>query len=372
MPPVLHVNTAADFRGGERQTLFLAVGQWRAGADVRVATPPRSELARRLRDDGFPSDRIDEIRMRGDVSPAASFALARAARAHGTAVLHLHTAHAHALGVAAARLCRVKTIVHRRVDYPMAPGYFSRLKYRLADAFVAISEAVRSILILDGIERARVFRVLSGIRIPGDEVLAAAIARRDALRDALGIARDARVILNVGNLVDHKGQAILPEAARILPSRMRILIAGDGPLRGDLEARIAKEGVADRVTLLGHRNDLPDLYALADAYAQPSTSEGLGTAMLDAMAWRLPVVATAAGGIPEAVRDGENGLLLPGRNPYLLGEAIKRVLGDEGLARRLGERGRAIAAAEFSDGRMVAEMAEVYERVIAGGAAPLE
>ena len=157
-----------------------------------------------------------------------------------------------------------------------------------------------------------------------------------------------RVVLTGGALVDPKGQEILARAARILAPEDRILIAGEGPLRADLKAAIKREGVEGKVILLGHRQDVADLYAASDAYVQPSKNEGLGTAMLDAMAWRLPVVATAAGGIPEAVIDGETGLLIPSRNPYLLGEALKRVLRDDLLASSLVCAAYRLVVAEFS------------------------
>ena len=361
---VLHVNTARDFRGGERQTLFLAVGQWRLGMEVRVVAPPGSALLGALAGEGFPAERMHPVRMRGELHPGAIVRLGLLLRRHRPDILHLHTAHAHALGMLAALLYRpVRTVVARRVDYPMARGALSRLKYRHVDGYVAISEAVRRILVADGIPPGRVHLVRSGIRPPDDDELASLRARRGALRRERGLPEGGHVVLNVGNLVGHKGQEILPRAARILPPEVTVLIAGDGPERSGLVAAIAREGVADRVRLLGQRTDLPELYALADVYVQPSTSEGLGTAMLDAMAWALPVVATMAGGIPEAVRDGENGILLAGRNPYLLGEAIKKLCGEEELSVRLGRRGREIARTEFSDERMVRGTLAAYEEV---------
>lgn len=363
---VLHVNTARDYRGGERQTHFLALLQHRRGIDARMVTPPGSELSAALAADGFPPERIHPVRMRGELHPGAVMRLALLCKKHRPDVLHLHTAHAHALGLLAARLAGgIPTIVSRRVDYSRADGYFSRLKYERADAFIAISEAVSRILRIDGVPAEKIHLVRSGIEVPTEEAMAARRARRAEILAGLGLPGDAVVVLNVGSLVDHKGQEILPRAARILPGEVRILVAGDGPLRGALEASIAHEKVGDRVTLLGHRRDVPDLYAVASIYVQPSTSEGLGTAMLDAMAWGLPVIGAQAGGIPEAVREGENGLLMSGRNPYLLGEAIKKLVADPELRARFGSRGREIVRDELSRERTERLTAEVYDKVVA-------
>ena len=363
---ILHVNTAHDFRGGERQTLFLVLGQWRDEVDCRVVTQPGSRLSAELLAGGFPADRIHEIRMRGEVHPMAVGRLTRLCRRFAVDILHLHTAHAHALGVLAARFTRVTTVVSRRVDYPMSRGVFSRMKYERADAYIAISEAVRRILLADGMAAEKLHLVHSGIDVPSAESLAAGRLERASLLNELDLPLQSSIVLNVGNLVGHKGQEILPHAARILDSGSVILIAGEGPLRGELEAAIAQHDVAERVRLLGHREDLPRLYAAASVYVQPSTTEGLGTAMLDAMAWELPVIATYAGGIPEAITDQENGILLSGRNPYLMGEALKKLLTDPVLAGRMGGRGREIAVERFSRDQMVAGTARVYDAVRSG------
>jgi len=361
---VIHVNTARDYRGGERQSHFAALLQHRKGLDVRMALPPGAKLAEALEADGFPRERLHVIPMRSEIDLVAALRLAALCRRHGAELLHLHTAHAHALGILAARLAGgIPTVVSRRVDYPRSPGLLSRLKYERADAFIAISEAVARILRIDGVTPGKIHLVRSGIELPSAAEMASRRSRRSAMLQSLGLPPESVVVLNAGSLVEHKGQEILPRAARILPDSVRILVAGEGPLRASLEAEIARQEVAGKVLLLGHRHDLPDLYAAASVYVQPSTSEGLGTAMLDAMAWELPIVASHAGGIPEAVREGENGMLMSGRNPYLLGEALKRLASDRELAERLGARGREIAAAEFSRERMVELTMAVYEEV---------
>jgi glycosyltransferase involved in cell wall biosynthesis len=131
-----------------------------------------------------------------------------------------------------------------------------------------------------------------------------------------------------------------------------------------LEAQIARQGLGQSVALLGHRKDVPALTKAADLYVSSSWSEGLGTSVLEALAARVPVVATEAGGVSEMVVDGETGLLTPNRNPEALAGAMLRSLRAPAAAQAMAERGRAHVEAHFTVERMVAGNIAVYEELL--------
>ncbi len=136
---------------------------------------------------------------------------------------------------------------------------------------------------------------------------------------------------------------------------------GDGPLRDTLEETAHAFRLNGRIRFLGHRDDVPRLLAAADLLVLPSLYEGLPNIVLEAMRFAKPVVATAAPGTTEVVTNGRTGLLVPMRNPPALAEAIRTVLQDRDLARRLGAEGRTRVEAEFRADTMIARFAELYE-----------
>ena len=176
------------------------------------------------------------------------------------------------------------------------------------------------------------------------------------------------VLANVGALVAHKGQRYLLEA---LPLVMRavadvhLVIFGEGELRGALERQAHDLGLDKRALMPGFRDDVLELVKSCDLFVMSSVTEGLGSAVLDAMAMGLAVVGTRAGGIPEAVVHEETGLLVPPAEPGPLASAIVDLLGDEPLRRRYGEAGRARVAERFGVDALVEGTLEVYQRVLA-------
>jgi len=187
---------------------------------------------------------------------------------------------------------------------------------------------------------------------------------REATRDALKIADDEVLVLSVGNLRPRKGHAVLVKAMGELatdPSlpRWKLAIAGDGPEREPL-ARLARDlGIADRVQLLGQREDVPDLQAAADVYAMPSNWEGLPMAILEAMFGGCPIVASDVGGIAEAVTPGQEGFLVPPQDPHALAEALRPLVADAATRARMGEAARRRALRDFH----VSTMTDAYEAI---------
>jgi glycosyltransferase involved in cell wall biosynthesis len=354
---VLHVDTAATWRGGQNQVLLTARGMAARGSSAAIACRAGGELEARASAAGAA---VRPLPFRGDLWPPAILALVRLLRRERPGALVLHDPHGVSAGLVAARLAgRVPLVAVRRVDFPLR-GPFSRAKYAACDRVIVVSRAIGAVVEQGGVLPARLRLVYEGVpdRVP-------APGGREAL-EALGVPVGVPVVGNVAALTGHKDHATLVEAMTLLRPRFpeaRLVIAGEGVLRPALEALVRERGVGDRVVFAGFRRDLDRLLPAFSVFCLSSRLEGLGTSLLDAMAFGLPVVATAAGGIPEAVEDGVTGRVVPPRDPAALAEALADVLGDEDRRRAYGAAGRRRFLERFTADHMVDETLRVLEEV---------
>jgi glycosyltransferase involved in cell wall biosynthesis len=256
-------------------------------------------------------------------------------------------------------------VASRRVDFHFRGNSFSRWKHRQVDCFIAASEAIRRILVADGVPHDRTVTVHEGIDV--DHVRAAPPVN---VHEAFWLPHDAPVVGNVAALVPHKGQRHLVEAAHLVVQEIpdaRFVILGEGELREQLERQVRDHHLEKHVLLPGFRTDVLGCIKGFDLFVMSSVTEGLGTSLLDAMACARPIVATRAGGIPEIVEDGATGLLVPPRDHTALAAAIVRMLRDETMRRRMGEAGAIRVQERFTVERMAAATAAVYQRVAGKG-----
>lgn len=189
------------------------------------------------------------------------------------------------------------------------------------------------------------------------------------LRDTLNAMDDKPLVLTVARLDEQKGHCYLLQAAAQVPEA-RFVLAGDGPERTSLEAQAQELGLGNRVVFLGYRSDIWDLLSCCDLFVLPSLYEGLPLSVLEAMAAGKPVIATSVGGTDEAVIPGETGLFVPPADPASLAYAIRCLLGDPALAGRLASAGRDRVRLEFSAERMVRQVTQVYDELLARREAP--
>ena len=195
-------------------------------------------------------------------------------------------------------------------------------------------------------------------------------ATRDQMRASLGLARDALVAGIIARLTEQKGHRFLLDALeRDRLANIHLLVVGDGDLRDALQRDVARRGLASRVHFLGARRDLGNLLAAMDVFVLPSLWEGLPLSLVLAMGAALPVVSTAVAGIPEVVRDGQTGLLVPPADAPALGAALERLLDDPGLRARLGEAARTAVLPRFGVDGYVAAVTALYDRLVAAARA---
>jgi glycosyltransferase involved in cell wall biosynthesis len=353
---ILHVDPETSFGGGERQVAGLIRRLAERGHESILAAPATSRLAAIVP----ASDALlRPLAIRSDVDLVAALRLRRLVAVERPHVIHFHTSRAHAMSPWLPGN-PARAIATRRMDYPLHAGLWTNLLYnRSVTAVVAISEEVRRRLLAAGVRAERIHVIHSAVEPPAG--LPGAVGRA-AARQRFGID-DELAIGVVAALERRKGHDVLFRALARLAKpgglHVRCLVCGDGSERAALE-RLARDlGIASAVEFLGEQRQVADVLAALDVFVMPSRHEGLGVAILEAMAMGLPVVASAVGGIPEAVAAGRTGLLVQPEDPDALAEAISALGRDREHACRMGSAGRDRVLAEFS----MSAMASRYERL---------
>ncbi len=248
---------------------------------------------------------------------------------------------------------------------------FTRLDRALmgaTDAVVALSEThARYLAGREGIAENKIRVIENGVDI--DRFARVDPAAADAVRAQLGIPGGQRIVLMVAALRPEKAHEALLESARILTrsiSNIRFVIAGSGPREHHLRAMAERLGVSGQVQFLGRRSDIPELLHMSDVLVLPSRPvvETLPLVVLEAMASGVPVIASAVGSIPEVVRDGDTGRLIPPADPERLADALAWVFDHEKEARVMAERARELVASRYTAARMVEGYVRLFESLV--------
>lgn len=360
---LFHIDAGKEWRGGQRQSLFLVKELKRRGYPVFFVVQPGSPLYKTAIEESVP---VLPIKIHHELDLFSLLRLAIAMSRKNCLLAHFHDAHSVSVGSAAASLAKVPIrIISRRVDFPLKKNILSRRKYtRNINAVIAISEGVKKVLVEGGLSPERIKVIPSGI----DFSLFQEATSSDYLRREFSFDADDFLVGMVAHLADHKGHKYLIRATKILKEhtpKIKIIIVGEGPLRMELDKEVRDSKVEDIVFFLGFREDVPRILSSLDLFVLSSYLEGLGSSILDAMACRLPVVATRTGGIPEVVIHRETGLLVPPRSPQALAKAIMKLYNDREMALRLGKRGYEIVQQEYSVESMADKMIHLYERLAA-------
>ncbi len=334
----LHIDTARTWRGGQNQVLLTVLGLRALGHRAMLAAHAAGELRQRAAE-GL---ELVPLAPKTEMDLSAAWRLSRLIKQVRPDVIHAHDPHAVAMAALALSMSTQPVnpplVAARRVDFHIKGNALSRWKYRQVDCFICASDAIRGMLIGDGIPAARAVTIHEGIDL--GRVAAAPAAN---LHADLWLPHHAPIVGNVAALVPHKGQRHLIEAAAIVVKTIpdaRFVIAGEGELRPALERQIKEHHLEKHVFLLGFRPDVLSVHKAFDVFVMSSVTEGLGTSLLDAMACRNPIVATTTGGIPEVVADGKTGLLVPPRDHEAMANAIMTLLARRGTQTGHGCGGR--------------------------------
>ncbi|HJY85917.1 MAG TPA: glycosyltransferase family 4 protein [Candidatus Acidoferrales bacterium] len=366
----LWVDLELDWRGGQSQALLALRGLRARGHPAELVALRESPLARRAGAEGIPVHVVGRRAARLQ----AALLLSRLLAGRRFEVLHANEAHALTAAWLAGAHRRVQLVASRRVAYRLKKNPLARARYHSARRILAISEYVAGELRASGIPGEQVEVVHDGVEIPE---LPSPSQRRQA-RARWGVPDEGWLLGCVGHLLPTKGQHLLirglaalrAQAGGTLPN-CRLLLVGDGPRRKHLEELARELRVESVVHFTGFIDDLSEVYRALDVFLFPSLLDGLGTALLAAMAHTLPVIAVARGGVPEIVEHEQNGLLVTAAEDTLFPEAIavatSQLLEDETLRKRLGSAARATIEKRFTAELMAANTLRAYERMLSPG-----
>ena len=379
----LHVITRLTLGGSSENTIGQMVTLARAGYDSALAVGLAESDVVTVDDARRRGCRIVNVPSLGrEVTPTrdlvALLQLVRLFRRERPAIVHTHTSKAGFIGRLAARIARVPVVIHQPHGH-IFYGYsgprrtsayitLERLAARWSDRIVTLTDVGREEHLALGIGRPEQFVTIpSGVPVNDLQLRAPLPARARAW---LGLGPSAFVVLGLGRLVHVKGFDLLVEAlARIAPQigDARVVIVGDGPERDRLTARAAELGVVDRLTLAG-AVVVPEMvaryFAAADVFAAPARNEGMGRALVEAMAFGVPVVGTAVGGIPSVIGDDVAGRVVPPEDVDGLASALIDLASDRGLRFKLSEAARRRAhdfSTDVADARLLALYADLVE-----------
>lgn len=366
---ILHVVRPAS--GGMRLHLMLLVrGLIRRGFETGIVSPS-PEMAGFAAELGIPGVIAPIGDLPGPLDIAAGRKIRDAIRSLRPDIVHCHGLRAAWVGRPAARRYGRPTIVtyHATLDggnllFRAGTIALERIMAGWNALSIAVSRDVRrDIEIRLGLASHTVATILNGIELApfrpqrsGDEI-----------RKSLNLPAGAVVIGTVARLCPQKDLSTLFHAAKSVMAANRavyLVVVGDGPLRRSLEGLAVRLGIADRLLMLGRREDVPALLGAMDIFALSSRYEGAPLALMEAMAAGLPVVATAVGGINDLIEEGRTGFRSPPQDPAALGDRLAEMAADRELRREIGERAREFAFKYLDAAKMVDETCRVYQSVL--------
>ena len=304
--------------------------------------------------------------MRFALDPLALLALGRVLREHAVALVHTHSSVDSWLGALVARAMGRPVVRSRHVSIPILRH--RALVYRLAHRIITNGEAIARLVAAAGVDPEKIVSVPAGV----DTGRFHAGVSGKAVRDELGLppAPAGHVVGRVANVRGSKGHQFFLEAARIVLGQLpdaRFLVVGDGVGLDDVRRRAHELELGEHVIMTGFRRDVPEVMAALDVLVLPSTrSEATSQVIPQALAVGTPVVATTVGGLPEIVRDGENGRLVPPADAPALADAILDLLRDRERARLMARIGQAEVQQRYTVDAMMGRTTAVYTELLAG------
>lgn len=368
---VLHLRSGGGLYGAEMVILALARGLSEAGhaAAVMNLQPPGRGSAGLLDAARALGLESRELACASKLDFAAVRGLNEYLRSHDVDLIHSHDYKSDFYAFLCGRATGVSFVAtchNWASDKPRMRVYkaVNKLVMRRFSKVAVVSEALRTELLLSGLDGAKVVMIPNGVALP--ETIGA--DRSAEIRATLGIGADEGVVISVGRLSREKGHlhliAAASQAAAARP-RSRFLIVGDGPLRAELEEAARARGLDGRILFLGERRDVGTLLAASDLFVLPSLKEGLPLALLEAMACRKPVIAAPVGEIPAVVAHGVSGLLIEPADTGALARAINRLLGNAKEAARLADEAYERVRKDYSAEAMIARYLDLYREVLA-------
>jgi L-malate glycosyltransferase len=357
---VLHIDAGHEWRGGQQQAAYLLENMVNAGYSTKMMCPAGSPMQKRCLKKNLP---VSGLRLKSRTRLKDARHIARLCREEKIDIIHAHCSHSLTIALLSRLLYRTpKIVASRRVDFHVKKPIVGAFKYKTkwVDKIICVSDAIKNIMINDGLPAQKLVTVRSGVDLHKFDD-----ADPAGLREEFSIPDDHLIFVTVAALVGHKDYPTLLRAASTVleqTKKVTFLAVGDGPNENALTELANELGVTENFKFVGYRKDVGRFLKLADIFVLASKTEGLGTSLLDAGATTCAIVATRAGGIPEIVKNGDTGLLVPKQQPEALAEAILELIYDSAECERLAQNALD-AAQENSHGRTFERTIEIYQHL---------
>lgn len=359
---ILHISSAKTWRGGEQQIAYLQEELALKGIEQWIFCVADSALAKYCIDQNI-SHRTYIKRF--STNPFVAYQLKKLCAELKIDLVHLHDSHSHTFGYISALLGNtVPFLLSRRVDFPVKNSWLSYQKYNHSSIkkILSVSNNVQQILAPAIKDKHKLEVVHSGIDLNRFKY-----KNQGILRKEFSIANDVTLIGNVAAIAPHKDYSTFVKTAeKLIKTFTKIkffIIGADGGEEVSIKNYITQKGLEDYFILTGFRKDIPQILPELAIFLFTSKEEGLGTSVVDALACRVPVVATAAGGIPEIINSNQNGLLSPIGDSESLANNVRLLLEKPLLKRKLVENGQKTAQ-QFSKTVMAEKTLSAYQEII--------
>lgn len=358
---ILQLSSEKSWRGGEQQIAYLILYLKAQNIDVVVCSRKNSAFSSWCRENSISNY---DLGFKNGVDIETALRIKRIAKREGVDIVNTHSGKSHSLAYLAVIFgMKAPLVAHRRVDVALKSSGFSLAKYnhKSVKRIICVSNAISTLVKKVVPNDEKVVTVYSGID-PGRFSFAGPTGY---LHEEFGIDRNKRLVANISALAPHKDyKTFLYTALRVKEARSdcHFLIVGDGELRSEMEVLAKTLNLTDTVTFTGFRNDIALLFRELTLFLITSDTEGLGTTVIDSLCNGIPVIATEAGGIPELVRNGEEGYLCAIGDSACLAEKVTHLLDAENelniLSRKAIERAKL-----FTNEQMGAKVLEIYRQV---------
>lgn len=344
---ILEVNTEKTWRGGERQTLYNIKGFLEHGHEVELLCRKDFPLHQKTKETNIP------IHVVGNGLQAIIYLIKRASHFD---IVHVQTSGAQMYGVISSLFHKTPIVYTRRVDF-VPKGFFTKLKYKRTDKLIAITSAIKNILEGFGLQNISLIAEIAIAKKLNEE-------RAKKLIHFRGW-HNKKIVATTSALVQHKDPLTMVQTIHHL-SQMRddfmFLHFGEGVLRQDVEKEIARLNVSRWYHLMGHVDEVEDFFSVFDVFVMSSEEEGLGSSVLDAFLYKVPVVSTNAGGLKEVVEG--NGLVCDVKDAKALAISINEILNDAHLAKDISEHAYETVITKYSLQTITSQYEEVFKQLI--------
>ncbi len=366
LPKIFHIETGPNMYGGAKQVYYLIEGLLSKGYGENILICSKnSDISRNCKN----MCRVYEIPMHGDLDASFLFSLIKLIKKEKPDIVHIHSRRgADIWGPLAAKITHTKSIITRRVDNPEIRCLL-KMKYMFPDKVVAISNAIKDILIEQGI--------LKDIQVIPSAVDVEFYNRKCEINWFLrefSLNKEVKKVGMVAQFIPRKGHLFLLKAIPFILDQIKdvvFLLFGKGGLLSQVKEEINKMRLGSHVKIIGFREDMERIYPCLDLLVHPASMEGLGVSLMQACAARVPVVATGVGGIPEVIRDGDNGFLVPVGDMDMFVKKVLILLNEPQLRKKMGMKGLEIVKKHFSVESMVNSYISLYSSIVnLGGPLP--